>query len=275
MSSETVSLPQLQALKRKQLEEQWKRDFELSSINLKKIQENISAIRQIQSVNVRNKEANEAVEAEKPSGLQVEWKYDKKDHFDLLYTYSEKTEKTQKHQSGGVIDKSGKWMKEKNIIIDENKQKQIQLLEYYKMREREYIAGAMKEALEQSGIVYSDMSENDKNYNQIQHYRIDEKGKIELQIENTESGEFLMEVVGRTAHPGNESDEEKRYIQEEAGKICTKYAEIKKRLEEKGIDIRFKFLKDPSIDPVRFEKTRSQERRMSTATKKEMKLDGI
>lgn len=272
MSSETVSLPQLQALKRKQLEEQWKREFEQSSINLKTIQENISVIRQIQSVNVRNKEANEAVEAEKPSGLQVEWKPDKKEQFALLYTHSEKA---QKHHRGDVIDRSGTWMKEKNRIIDENKQKQIRLLEYYKMREREYIAGAMKEALEQSGIVYSDMSENDENYNQIQHYRIDEKGKIELQIENTESGEFLMEVVGRTTHPGNESDEEKRYIQEEAGKICTKYAEIKKRLEEKGIDIRFKFLKDPFMDPVRFEKTRSQERRMATATKKEMKLDGI
>lgn len=272
MSSETLSLPQLQALKRRQLEEQWKREFEQSSINLKKIQENISVIRQIQSVNIQNKEANDSVEAEKPSGLQVEWKHDKKDHFDLLYTHSEKTQKCQR---GVVIDKSGKWMKEKNIVIDENKQKQIRLLEYYKMREREYIAEAMKEAFEQSGIAYFDMSENDKNHNQIQHYRIDEKGKIELQIENTESGEFLMEVVGRTMHPGNESDEEKRYIQEEAGKVCTKYAEIKKQLEEKGIDIRFKFLKDPFIDPVRFEKTRSEERRMSIATKKEMKLGGI
>lgn len=273
MSSEVLSIPSLQALQRKQLEEQWKREFEQIILEKKQIAKDFSMLHHIMQLDEQTvKKPN--IQKQEVRGLYTEWEgcrnasgNQEKSEF-LLTASAEET----KYHKGKSVDYSGNWMKEKKASDDKKKTMQGKLLEYCQKREREYIALAMKSVFEENGISYSDMSEIKENGNLIQYCQVDGNGKTELWIENTANGEFLMEVVGKANHLGNESDEEKRIVQEEAQQICTKYIDIKNKLLEWGIDIDFKLISDPVLDPIRFVEEYI-ECKAATEIGKEMRMD--
>lgn len=278
MSSEVLSLPSIQALRKRQLEEQWKREFEQLVVQKERAMNEISMIHRIRK-QMETVDSKPMQRKSENTGLYTVWNEcgninGNSSELQISSWTGDEAYDESASKKGEKIDYSVGWIKEKEMPSDEKKKFEKGLLKYYQKREQEYIADVLREVFEECGIAYSNMNDKSKDGNEVQCFQIEENEKIELWVENMKNGEFLMEVVGKTGNPGNESDEEKRVVQEEARRVCNKYADVKSKLQKRGVDIDFRFLSDPSLDPIRFVKENAEWRSVA-GTRREMRLDDI